>query len=156
MKTPSVAVIACLLSPLLAAAVAIPESTERADIEVRTADPARIENVENVEKRADCWIRANWYNNWPSGGFRRYGVRLEAGPDNRRRDLLNLFCAILQGNGKPNINNKACYSEPDGSFKADITTFEGSHGHDLYLDFFQQNFNDWRGTTNCDVDNRNM
>ncbi|KAH7559907.1 hypothetical protein BM1_03541 [Bipolaris maydis] len=150
MKTPSVAVIACLLSPLLAAAVAIPESTERADVEVRSADVAQVENVENVEKRADCWIRANWYNNWLSGGFRRYGVRLEAGPDSRRQDLLNLFCAILQGNAKPNINNKACYSEPDGSFKADITTFEGSHGHGLYLDFFQQNFNDWRRRTNCD------
>ncbi|EMD86843.1 hypothetical protein COCHEDRAFT_1034086 [Bipolaris maydis C5] len=162
MKTPSVAVIACLLSPLLAAAVAIPESTERADVEVRSiltrpaADVAQVENVENVEKRADCWIRANWYNNWLSGGFRRYGVRLEAGPDSRRQDLLNLFCAILQGNAKPNINNKACYSEPDGSFKADITTFEGSHGHGLYLDFFQQNFNDWRRRTNCDVDNRNI
>ncbi|EOA83086.1 hypothetical protein ACJQWK_00573 [Exserohilum turcicum] len=153
MKTPSAAVIAILLSPFLAAAVAIPESSDIADIEVRSADVAQ---VDNVEKRADCWIRANWYNNWPSGGFRRYGVRLDAGPDSRRRDLLNIFCAILQGNNKQNINNKACYAEPDGTFKADITTFEGSHGHDLYLDFFQQNFNDWRGRTNCDVDNRNM
>jgi hypothetical protein len=96
-------------------------------------------------------------------------VRLTAGPESRRKDLLDIYCAKLQGNfalynscGTTDIkshtlgNNKACYAEPDGSYKADITTFEGSHGHDLYLDFFQQTFNDWRGTTNCDVDNRNM
>ncbi|KAK3201319.1 hypothetical protein GRF29_185g600646 [Pseudopithomyces chartarum] len=144
MKTFSVASVALLVSPFLVAVTATP---------LRSADAAEIGDN---EKRADCWIKADWYGNWPSGGFRRYGVRLTAGPDGRRKDLLDLFCAITQGNGYANINNKACWAEPDGSYKVDITTFEGSHGHDLYLDFHQQNFNSWRGTTNCDVDNRNM
>lgn len=104
MKTFSVASVALLVSPFLVAVTATPlrcRSTGsnaypcfRVDTDSSAADAAEIGDN---EKRADCWIKADWYGNWPSGGFRRYGVRLTAGPDGRRKDLLDLFCAITQG-----------------------------------------------------------
>lgn len=53
------------------------------------------------------------------------------------------------------VNNLATWYENDNLAFSDLSFWEGSAGHNLYLEFHQVVVNDWRAWSNgCDVDSR--
>jgi len=55
---------------------------------------------------------------------------------------------------KPGYNNPQCNIVGQNEAYADVSSFEGSHGHDLYVELNQLTVNSWRDWAqyNCDVD----
>lgn len=63
--------------------------------------------------------------------------------------------------GRPGLLGSECWSPgqekgvyKDGRATADVTTFAGRHGWNLYKDAHQRTVNKWRAEYGCDVDSK--
>ncbi|KAK0622472.1 hypothetical protein B0T14DRAFT_563921 [Immersiella caudata] len=119
----------------------------------------------HLTARATCALHTQWEPSWRDGGYDRYRVRAwaegysDAAGWHGTRIMLEKWCQSFRnvaGHYGAGLENPQCWLENDNLAYADISTFIGSHGHDLYKGMHQETVNQWRDWSKytCDVDSR--
>ncbi|PVH91762.1 hypothetical protein DM02DRAFT_663633 [Periconia macrospinosa] len=91
-----------------------------------------------------CDIRVQWTKNWQEQGLRRYQVKLTTNPVPNEGHAA-LYCDKLGG------NNRACYWDSDGHYKADVSFVDGPAGYSAYLNAHNHAASEFRRFTGCEA-----
>ncbi|KAK4216489.1 hypothetical protein QBC37DRAFT_385379 [Rhypophila decipiens] len=174
-------VFALLALPLAATAAALPGATHGTE-EIQPAEQLNINSVPqngnlvntttDVQELAarspmNCTIHLQWTTNWPAAAYRRY--RVEAWADQgdwiqSPFEMLDWWCYFFRRyttetgryGGRVSrwcLDNPQCKIDDENHAFAELSTFEGAHGHWIYTSIHQEVANAWRERMmyKCDV-----